>query len=188
MRRRAAQLHGRPRTGGHMTECHMQMFRCGCVAIFAAWLSGCVGTTTVKDDHPLIASASALESTKVYFIRPDPGFRGVMDMPVTISLGGSEMLGLAKGQYALLSLKPGRAEMKVDSYTVVGTSNTMTPVSTTSQLNFSPGVTQYLVFELVPQGPLAGSVFVPRQVSRERALDVVRGLSPAGLAVREPLQ
>ena len=109
-------------------------------------------------------------------------------MPVTIILAGAELLSLAKGQYTLLSLKPGGAEMKVNSYTVAGLSNTMTPVTTTTQLTFSPGTTQYLVFDLVPRGTLAGSVFVPRTTSRDRAVQTVRGLDPIGAAVREPIQ
>jgi hypothetical protein len=171
-----------------MNESQWQVLNGVCIAVAVAWLSGCAGTTSVQENHPLIASAGAVDRAKVYFIRPDPGFRGVMDRPLAISFGGSEMLGLAKGQYTLVSLKPGSTEMKLEFHTVVGPSNTMTFVSTRTQMTFSSGATQYLVFELVPRAPLAGSDFVPRQVSRERALEVVRGLSPVGVAVREPIQ
>jgi hypothetical protein len=158
------------------------------MAVASAWLAGCVGTTSVQENHPLIAAADAADKAKVYFLRPDPGFRGVMDRPLTISLGGTEMLGLAKGQYTLLFLKPGSAEMKLDFYTVVGTSNTMTAASTTTRMAFSSGATRYLVFELVSRGAFMGSEFLPREVSREQALEVSKALSPAALAVREPLQ
>jgi len=158
------------------------------VVLAVTWLSGCAGTTSVRESHPLIASAGAVDSAKVYFIRPDPGFRGVMNIPLAISFGGSEMLGLAKGQYTLLQLKPGRTEMKLDFHTVAGPSNTMTPVSTKTQLTFASGGTQYLVFELVPKGHLEGSDFVARQVPRERAIEIARGLSPVGMALLEPLQ
>lgn len=151
-------------------------------------VAGCAGTTSLQENHPLIASGGAAERTKVYFIRPDPGFRGVMNRPVTISLGGAELLGLAKGQYTLLHLRSGNAVMKVDSYTVAGSSNTLTPVSTTVQLTLPPGSTLYLVFELVPRGGLDGSVFVPLSVSRDRELEISRGLSPIGLAASEPIQ
>jgi hypothetical protein len=157
-------------------------------ALSVASVTGCAGTTSLQEKHPLIASGTAAENTKVYFIRPDPGFRGVMDRPVTISLGGAELLGLAKGQYALLQLRSGNAEMKVDSYTVAGPANTLTPVSTTAQLALPPGSTLYLVFELVSRGPLAGSAFVPRSVSKDRALETARGLIPIGMAAGEPIQ
>ena len=57
------------------------------VALVVAWLSGCAGTTSVQQSHTLMASAGTSEAAKVYFLRPDPGFRGVMDKPLTISLG-----------------------------------------------------------------------------------------------------
>lgn len=171
-----------------MNESQWQVLKGVCTAVVVAWLSGCAGTTSVQENHPLIASSGAVDRAIVYFIRPDPGFRGVMDRPLAISFGGSEILGLAKGQYTLLSLKPGTTEMKLNFHTVAGPSNTMTPVSTTTPLTFSSGATEYLVFELVPGAPLAGSTFVARQVSRERAVEVVRGLSGVGMAVREPLQ
>lgn len=174
--------------GGHMYESRWQALQGLCVAVVVAWLAGCAGTTSVQQSHPLIAPAGAADGAKVYFIRPDPGFRGVMDRPLAISLEGAEILALAKGQYTLLLLKPGTSQMKLDFHTVVGPSNTMTPVSTTTPLTLSPGAAQYLVFDLVPRGLGAGSTFVPRQVPRDRALEVVRGLSPVGMAVREPLQ
>lgn len=169
-----------------MTTIYRHFLR-ACVPLVVASVAGCGGSTSVHPTHPLIAAGGAVERTKVYFIRPDPGFRGVMDMPVTISLGGAELLTLAKGQYTLIPLASGSAEMKVESYTVAGPSNRMTPVSTTTQLTFSPRGTQYLVFELVPRGWLAGSVFLPHQVSRDRALDTVRGLTPVGMAIDEPI-
>jgi len=150
--------------------------------------AGCAGTTSLKENHPFIASDSDKETAKVYFIRPDPGFSGIMDRPVTISLGGSELLSLAKGQYTLLNLKPGNAEIKVDAHTVVGPTNTMTPVSTTAQLDIPPESTLYLVFELVSRGPLNGSAFVPFSVSRDRALEAIQGLNPIGMAINEPVQ
>ena len=157
-------------------------------ALAVALVSGCTGSTSMRPAHPLLASGGAVETAKVYFIRADPGFRGVMDMPVTVSLGGAELLSLAKGQYTLIPLKSGATALKIDSYTVVGHTNTMTLVSTTTQVSFSPQTTHYFVFELVPRGILQGSVFLPHEASRERALYVVRGLTPVGMAVDEPIR
>ncbi|HEY7639423.1 MAG TPA: hypothetical protein VH814_06835 [Steroidobacteraceae bacterium] len=151
------------------------------------WLCGCAGTTAVQQTHPLIAAEGA-EKTQVYFIRPDPGFLGMNDRPAHISLGGSALLDLAKGQYTVLSLRPGSAEMKIESYTVAGPQNTITGVSTTRQLTLAAGTTQYLLFELVPQGGLSGYVVAARDVSREQALALSRGLNPIGAAIQAPLQ
>jgi hypothetical protein len=140
-----------------------------------------------------MATGGTLESARVYFLRPDIGFRGVMDLPLTISLAGKELLTLAKGQYILVPLAPGSAEMKVESYTVAGNPGAMTLVSTTRTLTFSAGETHYLLFELVPRigfqlvGPMGGSEFVPSQLSREGALRAVRGLTPVGMAVDAPI-
>jgi hypothetical protein len=136
-------------------------------------------------------AADGVEGAKVYFLRPDPGFRGVMDMPVDISLGEQELLELAKGEYTLLRLASGTFLMTVDGYTVAGTSNTMTLVSTSTQVDFTKGETHYLVIEMVPrrgpEGLLSGSEFVPVPVPRERAIDAAGELTPVGLAVDEPL-
>ena len=35
------------------------------------------------------------ENTRVYFIRPKSGFRGVADLPLTISLDGKKLLKLS---------------------------------------------------------------------------------------------
>lgn len=173
-------------SGFSMNRVHSGALKWTRIAVAGAWLSGgCAGTTTVQQNHPLFASEEVVEKTKVYLIRPDPGFNGVMDRPVTISLGGLEMLNLAKGQYTLLSLKSGSAEMKVGAYTVSGGS--LMAVSSTTQLTFFPGATQYLVLEMRSFGFQAGSEFIPRQVQRDHALRLAGDLSPVGMAVREPI-
>ena len=162
--------------------------------LLVAALAGCASSTSVQPTHPLIATGGTVESAKVYFLRPDIGFRGVMDLPVTISLGGKELLTLAKGQYTLVPLAPGSAEMKTESYTVAGNPGAMALVSTTRTLTFSAGETHYILFELVPRlgfrlepGPTGGSEFVPSQISRDGALRAVRGLTPVGMAVDQPI-
>jgi hypothetical protein len=166
---------------------------CCALLLATALLAACVGTTAIQEDHPAIATASATDQTMVYFMRPDPGFRGVMDRPLTISVNGQELLSLAKGQYALLPLKSGGVEMKLDSYTVAGRNNALTAVSNTAAVTLPAGSTLYLIFVLVPREPLdlwagSGSVFAPRSVSREIALEIARGLSPVGMATEEPIK
>jgi hypothetical protein len=152
---------------------------------------GCVGSTAIQSSHPLIAREGAAETAKVYFIRPDPGFRGVMDKPVSISLAGLELLTLAKGQYTLIHLAAGATEVTTDSYTV-DSRGYLTKASSKAHLAFSAGETHYLVFELVNRphsiiGPHEGFMFMPLRVSRDRALDAAQGLAPVGAAVAEPI-
>jgi hypothetical protein len=172
-----------------MIHCSVLRWLSILVALVSA--GGCVGSTVIQPSHPLIAREGATGTAKVYFIRPDPGFRGVMDRPVSISLAGAELLMLAKGQYTLIQLAAGATEVKADSYTVDGRGS-LTKASSNTHLSFSAGVTHYLVFELVPRpypllGPHEGSMFIPFQVSRDRALNAVQGLTPVGLAVAEPI-
>jgi hypothetical protein len=156
-------------------------------ALLLAALAGCAGTTSVQKTHPLIATAATLEKTRVYFIRPDPGFQGVMDFPLTINLGGAELMKLAKDTYTLVTLESGSAVMRLEYYAMAGPSNRMTSVSTTAQVSFAPGQTEYLVLEPVSRDAPSGPAFVPRKVSRERALDLAQGLLPVGGAIADPL-
>ena len=112
------------------TICH-KCFRWATVLLVVALVAGCTGTTKVQPDHPLIGETT--ESAKVYFIRPKSGFKGVADLPLTISLDGKKLLALSKGQYTLLSLASGTFEMKVDSFTVMG-NGAMTSASTRAMI------------------------------------------------------
>ena len=141
---------------------------------------GCAGTTKVEPSHPLIGAAA--ESTRVYFIRPKSGFRGVADMALTISLDGKKLLKLSKGQYTLLSLASGTYEMKVDSYTVMG-NGAMTSASTKVPVTFTKGQTQYLTFDMIS----GGYTYAPSTLSKERAIEAVLQLTPVGMAVKEPI-
>lgn len=180
--------------GDRVKTIHYSVLRWLFVFVVLVFAGGCVGSTVIQPDHPLIAREGATETAKVYFIRPDPGsFYGVMNMPVSISLAGKALLKLAKGEYTLVQLAAGTTELKADSYTVIGSN--MAKVSSNTQLSFSAGETHYLVFEMVPREVKVfppepfppGFVFLPRQVSRDRALDAVQGLTPVGAAVAKPI-
>ena len=77
-------------------------------------VTGC-GTTATKESHPLLANSSVGNIAKVYFIRPDPGFRGVMGNAFTISLGGQELLTIAKDEYTLVYLKYYSGDVTIES-------------------------------------------------------------------------
>jgi hypothetical protein len=163
---------------------HRVLRRSFALAVLAS-LAGCAGSTVVQSNHPMVAKEGATETATVYFMRRDPGFYGVMNMPVSISVGGAELLRLAKGQYTLVRLVPGAVTLKADSFTVVA-GGSMTKVSTDTPLSFSKGAAQYVVLEMRTSYP-EGSVFFPRVVSRNQALVLVEGLIPVGAAVAEPI-
>ena len=176
-----------------MNTIHCSVLRWLFIFVVLVSAGGCVGSTVIQSGHPLIAREGATETAKVYFIRPDTGFYGVMDRPVSISLAGAELLTLAKGQYTLVQLAAGTSELRADSYTV-DDHGYMTKVSSNMQISFSAGETHYLVFEMVPRptplfGGGGGFVFLPRRVSRDNALDAVQGqgFAPVGAAVAGPI-
>ena len=185
-----------------MNTMHYSVLRWLFVFVVLVSAGGCVGSTVIQPNHPLIAREGATETAKVYFIRPYPGQGGVTDMPISISLAGAELLTLAKGQYTLIQLAAGTTELKADSYTIVGSRDNVgkvgpnvVKVSSNTQLSFSAGETHYLVFEPVlrpiivfPPTPFPpGFEFLPRLVSRDRALYDVQRLTPVGAAVAEPI-
>jgi hypothetical protein len=110
-----------------------------------------------------------------------------MDMPVTISVGGTELLKLVKGQYTLLQLASGTFETKISSFTV-DQSSAMSPRLTLGELALAPQRTYYFLFQLAPsQNPGGGSIFIPIEVSQERAFEVARELTPVEVAIHEPI-
>jgi len=161
------------------TICH-KCFRWATVPLIVALVAGCAGTTKVQPDHPLIGET--IQSAKVYFIRPKSGFKGVADLPLTISLDGKKLLALSKGQYTLLSLASGTFEMKVDSFTVMA-NGAMTSASTKAPVTFSKGQTQYVAFDIIS----GGYTFAPFTLSKEQAVEAVQKLAPVGMAVKEPI-
>lgn len=157
--------------------------------IFFPFILGC-GVTAISKSHPLIAKKSNPEAALVYFMRTDPGFRGVMGNAFSIILNKKELLTLAKGEYTLVHLKPFSGGLTVRSDTVVsiGGRNTMTKVSETSPVNFSAGKLHYILFMENRRGPFRGSTFVPVKISRNRAVRIANQLKPIGNALRFPLR
>jgi len=163
-----------------MTTIYQNCLRWATVSLVVALVAGCAGTTKVEPSHPLMSAT--VESTKVYFIRHKSGFKGVADLPLTISLDGKKLLALSKGQYTLLSLASGTYEMKVDSFTVMA-NGAMTSASTKAPVTFSKGQTQYVAFDIMA----GGYTFAPFTLSKEQAVEAVQKLTPVGMAVKEPI-
>ena len=93
-----------------MTTIYHKCLRWATVPLLVVLVAGCAGTTKVEPSHPLMSAT--VESTQVYFIRHKSGFKGVADLPLTISLDGKKLLALSKGQYTLLSLASPAVPMK----------------------------------------------------------------------------
>ena len=118
-------------------------------------LSSC-GTTTVAS-HPSLAPTGDGNAARVYFLRPDIGYTGVMQRAFTLSLDGKDLLTLATGEYALAYLKPASAIVTVESWTVPYGSSAMTKVKESRPFLFEAGKTYYLAFgpqTRLPESPV----------------------------------
>lgn len=144
-------------------------------------LSSC-GTTTMATSHTSLASASDGNAVKVYFLRPDIGYTGVMRLAFTLSLEDEELLTLALGDYALAYLKPYSGLVKVESWAVPA-AGTMTKVRQFGHFSFEAGQTYYLAFD--PQA--SGTAFSPILITAREAAGTAGRTTPVGNALHEPV-
>ncbi len=164
---------------------HLRHFTTGLLVFLVA----ACGTTTIKESHPLVANSSVGNVAKVYFIRPDPGFRGVMGNAFTISLGGQELLTIAKGEYTLVYLKYYSGDVSVESSTVVnrGGMNTQVTVKESLPFKFDESKTYYIRFKENQKGMMQGTSYIPYSILEDVARNLASKLNPIGKAVAAPL-
>jgi len=156
-------------------------------AAAATGIGGCAGTTDVQRNHPALAVAGASERAAVYFIRPEIGFRGVQNFPVAISIGGLELMRLAKGQYTMLHLSPANWELTAVGYTVEGPNNAMSKASFSMPLALSAGETHYILFGSYRSGVREVPPFVMIEINRNEALIAAKDLAPVSVAAEQRL-
>lgn len=150
--------------------------------IMLSLFAGC-GSTATTESHPLLASPSNSDSTRVYFLRSDPGFQGVMGNAFKISLAGQQLLTIAKGEYTVVYLKPWSGNVTVESSTVVnqGGMNTQVAVKESQPFTFDQSRTYYIGFRESARG------YVPYTITEEDARKLASKLKPVGMAVTTPL-
>lgn len=160
------------------------------VGLLAIPAAGC-GTTAVVASHPALVNSGETDVAKVYFLRPDIGYRGVEHKPFSIALDDQGLLTLAAGEYVLVYLRPISATLTVESYTVVRQAgvNVMTKIRESVPFSFEAGKTYYLAFAEKQQGWASGGgvSYLPVLMSHTKALATASGLKPVGSAVQEPI-
>ena len=160
-------------------------------------LSSC-GTTTVVSPHTSLAPTSDSNIAKVYFLRPDIGYTGVMRLAFTLSLDDKELLTLATGEYTLAYLKPVSGILTVESWTAPQPSvgkGTMAKVRESRQFSFEAGKTYYLAFgprihlpaSPVQQQQWGGTSFAPVLITDAEARGTAGRTRPAGSAMQDPI-
>jgi len=157
-----------------------------CLFVFA--IAGC-GTTAIIDTHPLIAQSPDSEIAKINFLRTDPGFDGVGGNAFTISLGGEDLLTIAKGEYALTYLKNYSGDVTVESSTVVyrGGLNTWIKVEESQHFNFEGPKTYYVTFSKIFNDTIMGTSYIAQSITEDIAKRLARELKPVGDAMAHPL-
>lgn len=162
---------------------------------FALSLLSACGTTTAVTSHPSLAETGDGNTAKVYFLRPDIGYTGVMRLAFTLSLDDKELLTLATGEYALAYLKPASGTVTVESWTVPqGSRGAMTKVKESRRFLFEAGKSYYLAFgprTNLPQSPLqqqrGGTSFAPVLITDAEAKGTADRTRPAGSALQDPI-
>ena len=154
------------------------------------FISAC-GTTAIVESHPAFSPQGEGNVAKVYFLRPDIGYRGIAGNAFSISLDGKELLTLAKGEYALVYLKPASLTVTVESSTVVNQRgmNQMTGIKESQPFSFEAGKTYHVAFRQNQREWLSGGgvSYIPVPVSDATAAEAAIGLKPVGKAMQEPI-
>jgi hypothetical protein len=160
---------------------------------FVVWLSllitGC-GSTAINESNSMLAGSGAVDAATVYFLRPDFGESGFEASTLTLSLRGEKLLTLAKGNYALVSLRPGAGEITVEAMAHYSESATKTEMRTVKEgglFQFDAGKTYHVALCRRYRGRQSGKSSFPFLVDAKDAGSISTGLTPSGDAVQRPL-
>jgi hypothetical protein len=152
--------------------------------MLAAALAGCTATR-LDGSHPLLSNAPDNEVARVYFIRPrTERFMGVADNTLTIEADRTHLLDLAKGEYALVYLKPAASVwLLVRSDTSWGPVQDIKEMTREKEFAFAAGQTYFVA--LIPvDGEFRGVYFNPVDVTLDQAKQMAATARPSGTAAR----
>ncbi len=151
----------------------------------ALLFAGCAGTRH-DASHPLVTPA-AQPSAKVYFIRPFPErYLGFADNTIHIEAERAELMRLVKGEYTLVSLRPGKVRLTVRNDTNHGPEFLHKEMSRSKEFTFEAGQTYFLVLKPF-DGEFRGVHFEFETVDLARAKELSRHLRVAGPARSQPI-
>jgi len=156
-------------------------------ALLALALTAC-STTQVVKTHPLVVSSDATKHANVYFLREMPQrTRGVADDDLRIEIDNHVLLTLARGEYSLLRLKPGKVDLVVYSKTMLTNHPAPLEVWRARPFDFEAGKTYYIDMK-AHQEEWRGFYFVPEAIREGEAKSMARTMTTAGqLAEKHPL-
>jgi hypothetical protein len=143
------------------------------------------GATVVMETHPALAPAGQASAARVYFMRPNIGYPGVMGKAFSISWNDKELLTLAKGDYALVYLRPDSGRMTIQSWTVIN--GGMGKVTETRSFSFDAGRTYYVAFSANQHLVLGGTSYLPTLIMGDAVTQAASKTKPIGRAAQEPI-
>ncbi len=155
-------------------------------------LGGCAAWswngTQVNTGNPLISAAGEPLFSTVYFLRPrTERAMGFPDDALTVSLDGSKLLTIEKGDYTLVYVRPRvRITMTLQNLTEVGPFWKTKKMDKDYEFSFAEGETYFIVLKPV-DGEFRGVYFTARNVDLFTAKQLAQTLRPAGKARKAPL-
>jgi hypothetical protein len=154
------------------------------VAPMLSFFAAC-GATAVRETHPALAPVGEASAARVYFLRPNIGYPGVMGKAFSISWNDTELLTLAKGDYALVHLRPDSGKMTIQSWTV--RNGGMGKITETRSFSFDAGRTYYVAFSANPHLVAGGTSYVPMLITGDAVTEAASKTKPIGRAAQEPI-
>jgi hypothetical protein len=157
------------------------------VVVMVMGVAGCAATR-VDWAHPLVSSDP--QSARVYFIRPfTERYMDIADNVLGVEADRTELLSLAKGEYALIRLRPGTVFLQTRSKTAWGPTETHFNVNTRAHeikemthsepFTFEPGGVYFIVLTPI-DGEFRGVNYQMVQVDLARAKRLAAHLRVVG--------
>lgn len=143
-------------------------------------LSGCAGSKIVRDS-PIIQQNLDQPYSTIYFLRNDDKvFRGLAEDAVWVEINGQNVVKLAKGEYAMIRIKPIESTVRVISMSYIGTNPYPQEVYGEDTFNFAANQTNFINIS-IRDGEFRGVYFMPVRVESNEARAIARDLRPAGV-------
>lgn len=146
-------------------------------------LSACASSEIIETNPRLVAAGEP--HAQVYFLRPpDQRTRGVADDPISVELGHKKLLELGLGEYVLVHLSPGPADVVLRNKTYMTNNPNPVEVWRSRRYEFKAGGTYFIVAD-EDREEFRGIYFVPREVDAQKARALGERLKPVGKLARQ---
>ncbi|MBI5450902.1 MAG: hypothetical protein HY940_06040 [Gammaproteobacteria bacterium] len=124
---------------------------------------------------------------KVYLMRPGTErMMGFADNPLDVDANDKPLVRLAKAEYTLVTLPPGRVQLTAHNQTSFGPSHKIKKISRTRTVTLVEGQTYYIILRPI-DGEFRGAYFMPEQLEFAEARVVAASLRATGPARTAPI-